>query len=226
MSNLNDPRVLFAAERTLLAWNRTAIALMGFGFLVERFGLFLHVILSRQVEPLHRGISLTIGVAFILLGVILLVVSVRQYRRVVATLGAGEIPGWLLGQRSHVHQLGHCPIWTRTCGLSCLGLNNFAGFSEHFHDWHPALRDPFETVTSCGHLSANRPTTAAPIVSRSAVRITKSVSQPVWLVNADAFHPPPMASTRSTLAAKRRPRRSTAARSFVKAVACTITTLR
>ena len=29
-----DPRVLFAAERTLLAWVRTGLALMGFGFLV------------------------------------------------------------------------------------------------------------------------------------------------------------------------------------------------
>jgi len=30
-----------AAERTLLAWIRTGLALMGFGFVVARFGLFL-----------------------------------------------------------------------------------------------------------------------------------------------------------------------------------------
>ena len=37
----NDPRVYFAAERTLLAWVRTGIAIMAMGFVSSRFGLFL-----------------------------------------------------------------------------------------------------------------------------------------------------------------------------------------
>jgi putative membrane protein len=36
-----DPRVYFAAERTFLAWIRTGLGLMGIGFAVSRFGLFL-----------------------------------------------------------------------------------------------------------------------------------------------------------------------------------------
>ena len=39
-----------AAERTFLAWLRTGLALMGFGFVVDRFGLFL-----RQLEAEHRA---------------------------------------------------------------------------------------------------------------------------------------------------------------------------
>ena len=43
-----DPRVYFAAERTFLAWIRTGLGLMGVGFAVSRFGLFLREFTASQ----------------------------------------------------------------------------------------------------------------------------------------------------------------------------------
>ncbi len=92
MSYLDDPRVLFAAERTLLAWQRTAIALMGFGFVVERFGLFLRIVTNQPLSIAQRGASLWLGVALLLLGALIGVVSAIQFRQVVRGLGEKEIP--------------------------------------------------------------------------------------------------------------------------------------
>jgi putative membrane protein len=91
MSDLNDPRVFFAAERTLMAWNRTGLTLMAFGFVLERFGLFLHVL--RQ-EPGHAGrdLSFWIGIAFITLALLVIGFSIVQFRRVLRTLKPIEIP--------------------------------------------------------------------------------------------------------------------------------------
>ena len=41
---ISSPSDYLAAERTFLAWIRTGLALMGFGFVVARFGLFLREI--------------------------------------------------------------------------------------------------------------------------------------------------------------------------------------
>ena len=93
MSDLNDPRVFFAAERTLLAWNRTALSLMAFGFVIERFGLFVRLLLIPSETPVLTGrVSLWIGVIFILMGSAVSVISVRQYRKVLVTLKPVEIP--------------------------------------------------------------------------------------------------------------------------------------
>ncbi len=80
-----DPRVHFAAERTLLAWIRTGLAMMGFGFVVARFGLFLREMASVQGEaPPHRvGLSLWIGTTLVLLGVgVNLSAALRHWRTV------------------------------------------------------------------------------------------------------------------------------------------------
>jgi putative membrane protein len=92
MSELNDPRVFFAAERTLLAWNRTSLTLMAFGFVIERFGLFLHLLSPKPGVTVERGVSFWVGIAFILLGAYSAVAATVQYRKVLKTLKPIEIP--------------------------------------------------------------------------------------------------------------------------------------
>lgn len=92
MSHLDDPRVLFAAERTLLAWNRSAIALMTFGFVVERFGLFIQLLGKTGTGVVQRHFSFVIGAAFIALATTLLFYSIIQYRLVLKSLAPSEIP--------------------------------------------------------------------------------------------------------------------------------------
>lgn len=91
MSELNDPRVFFAAERTALAWNRTALTLMAFGFAIERFGLFMRMLLEKGAAA-EAGPSFWFGLIFIFLGCYFSFTAALQYKNIVKTLQPVEIP--------------------------------------------------------------------------------------------------------------------------------------
>jgi putative membrane protein len=85
MNESNDPRVFFAAERTLLAWVRTGIAMIGLGFVVARFGLFLQVVRQDPNPASHPG-STYIGVGLVLLGSAAVMMAAWRHTRFCRTL--------------------------------------------------------------------------------------------------------------------------------------------
>jgi putative membrane protein len=88
----SDPRVYFAAERTMLAWLRTGIAIMAFGFVVERLGLFLQLLQAQGGPVAGHGLSPYLGAALVVLGVAATAAGTVQYQRFIRTLPLADQP--------------------------------------------------------------------------------------------------------------------------------------
>ena len=86
-----------ANERTFLAWVRTAIAVMAFGFVIERFDLFIQVIAPqvalRQLSPHGQRFANVAGLAFIAIGVAMIVVAILRFVRTAKDIDSdNEVP--------------------------------------------------------------------------------------------------------------------------------------
>lgn len=93
---MGDPRVYFAAERTLLAWIRTAITLMALGFVVARFGLFLALFGAQQpgIPQAAHGhrLSASVGVVLMLSSAAVLLLALLNHIHFLRTLPVDDVP--------------------------------------------------------------------------------------------------------------------------------------
>jgi putative membrane protein len=94
-SELDDPRTYFSSERTFLAWIRTGLGLMGVGFALARFGLFLREFQATQrATPQHTGVTVDSGVGLVALGVLVNVSAIVHHLRTTRELRTSSwIPG-------------------------------------------------------------------------------------------------------------------------------------
>jgi putative membrane protein len=122
----SDPRVFFASERTLLAWLRTGIAIVGLGFVVSRFGLFVHLLaLQAPGRPMRADATSSgiLGFAFVLFGAIAMAVATVQHGRFIATLPEHDRPA----QYSR-----HWALWLSAfVSLASFVLAAYLGFTLH-----------------------------------------------------------------------------------------------
>ena len=110
-----DPRIFFASERTLLAWVRTGLAIIGLGYVVARFGLFLRMVAheTNQTTTIsHTPMSRIIGVAFVVVGAMSVVMASVQHRTFLRGLPARDLP---------THYFHGFALWV-SIAISLLGL--------------------------------------------------------------------------------------------------------
>ena len=83
-----------ANERTFLAWVRTAIAVMAFGFVIEKFDLFLAALAPQtalmQIAPHGQKFANAAGLAFIAIGVVMIVLAGIRFTATVKAIDAED----------------------------------------------------------------------------------------------------------------------------------------
>ncbi len=92
----SDPRVFFAAERTLLAWVRSGITVMALGFVLAKFGMILTLLSASNftLSQLHQnnGLSNVFGIALVIIGATITLGAQLNHHLYVKTLPPEDVP--------------------------------------------------------------------------------------------------------------------------------------
>jgi len=114
MNKIDRQREHQANERTFLAWLRTSIALIGFGFAIARFGLFLRQLntaITQQTPTVHPIFnSENLGVALVIVGVVAIALAAWRYNQVFWQIERGD------------YRPNRLPVWILTAVVMILGL--------------------------------------------------------------------------------------------------------
>jgi putative membrane protein len=89
-------RMYLQLETSLLVWLRTSLSLMGFGFVIARFGLFLREVALAGQLHVHTpawltGINTFTGTSLIVLGIVVMLIAVRNHQQSVDRLMSGNL---------------------------------------------------------------------------------------------------------------------------------------
>ena len=107
-----DPRVYFAAERTLLAWVRTGLAAIGLGFVVARFALFRRLLDPALAVVSPTGPTVFMGSALVLLGALSSAIAAWQFHHFIRGVGPVDRPS----------PYAHLPPLLLSVGLAVIGM--------------------------------------------------------------------------------------------------------
>ncbi|MBD2568927.1 YidH family protein [Anabaena lutea] len=94
LANIDRIREHQANERTFLAWLRTSIALIGFGFAISRFGIFLrqiNIAFTQQETTINPLInSENLGVFLVVFGIITIALAAWRYNQIFQQIEQGD----------------------------------------------------------------------------------------------------------------------------------------
>lgn len=82
----------FAAERTLLAWIRSGVAVIGLGFVVARFGLFLQLVSPGVGLATPNALSSALGCTLSVVGGVVTALAALQFKLFLRELSDAELP--------------------------------------------------------------------------------------------------------------------------------------